>query len=37
MSDQLVIGGKSLDSRLFIGTGKYSTDAIIPEIVTRSG
>ena len=37
MSDQLVIGGKSLDSRLFIGTGKYSTDAIIPEIVTKSG
>ncbi|MBC8015279.1 MAG: thiazole synthase [Sporomusaceae bacterium] len=37
MSDHLVIGGKSLDSRLFIGTGKYSTDAIIPEIVTRSG
>lgn len=37
MSDKLVIGGKSLDSRLFIGTGKYSTDTIIPEIVTRSG
>lgn len=37
MSDQLVIGGKSLNSRLFIGTGKYSTDELIPEIVKRSG
>lgn len=37
MSDKLIIGGKSLNSRLFIGTGKYSTDAIIPEIVKKSG
>lgn len=37
MSDQLIIGGKNLDSRLFIGTGKYSTDMIIPEIIDKSG
>jgi len=37
MDDQLVIGGKKLDSRLFIGTGKYSTDAMIPEMIKRSG
>lgn len=37
VSDELIIGGKSLKSRLFIGTGKYSTDAIIPEIIRKSG
>lgn len=37
MNDNLIIGGRSLESRLFIGTGKYSTDAMIPEIITRSG
>jgi thiazole synthase len=37
MKDQLIIGGKSLDSRLFIGTGKYSADTIIPEIIKKSG
>lgn len=37
MNDNLIIGGKSLHSRLFIGTGKYSTDAMIPEIIKRSG
>lgn len=37
MNDNLIIGGRSLDSRLFIGTGKYSADAMIPEIIKRSG
>lgn len=37
MNDNLIIGGRSLESRLFIGTGKYSTDAMIPEIIARSG
>lgn len=37
MNDNLIIGGLSLESRLFIGTGKYCTDAMIPEIITRSG
>lgn len=35
--DQLMIGGTSLNSRLFIGTGKYSANAKIPEIVEKSG
>lgn len=37
MNDDLIIGGKSFQSRLFIGTGKYANDVIIPEIVERSG
>ena len=37
MSDQLMIGGQVLTSRLFIGTGKYSSDAIIPDIIEKSG
>jgi len=37
MNDLLTIGGESLESRLFIGTGKYSADTIIPEIIKRSG
>ena len=36
MSDQLVIGGKTLTSRLFLGSGKYSTNALIPSIVEAS-
>ncbi len=34
--DPLVIGGKALTSRLFIGTGKYPSDEMIPAIVARS-
>lgn len=37
MNDQFIIGGRILTSRLFIGTGKYHSDAIIPEIVKNSG
>ncbi|NLY43426.1 MAG: thiazole synthase [Clostridiaceae bacterium] len=37
MCDKLVIGDKQLDSRLFVGTGKYSNDALIPEIIEKSG
>lgn len=37
MFDQLIIGGKALDSRLFIGSGKYSLDSQIPEILKQSG
>ncbi|MBU8905814.1 thiazole synthase [Desertibacillus haloalkaliphilus] len=36
MNDQLVIGGKELSSRLFIGTGKYYSDEVIPEVINRS-
>ncbi|AIQ63384.1 thiazole synthase [Paenibacillus stellifer] len=35
--DLFHIGGKSLSSRLFIGTGKYSRNTLIPEVVEASG
>ena len=35
--DKLVIAGKELDSRLLIGTGKYSSNKLIPEVVKASG
>ncbi|OKP98338.1 thiazole synthase [Paenibacillus sp. P46E] len=37
MLDPLVIGGIPLSSRLFIGTGKYSRNTMIPEVVSASG
>jgi len=37
MDDKLVIGGKELESRLFVGTGKYSSDSLIPSILEKSG
>ncbi len=37
MGNQLVIAGKALDSRLFVGTGKYSSDTLIPEVLKKSG
>lgn len=37
MEDKLIIGGKELSSRLFIGTGKFASNRIIPEVVKRSG
>ncbi|MBW4082320.1 thiazole synthase [Paenibacillus sp. S150] len=37
MLDPFVIGGVSLSSRLFIGTGKYSRNALIPEVIASSG
>ena len=36
-TDLLTIGGQEFDSRLFIGTGKYPSDDLIPEIVAASG
>ena len=36
-NDPLIIGGVELQSRLFIGTGKYSNDALIPDICASSG
>lgn len=35
--DFLEIGGLKLKSRLFTGTGKYSSDALIPEVLEKSG
>lgn len=37
MDDKLIIGGKELKSRLFIGTGKFSNDSIIHEVIEKSG
>lgn len=37
MEDSLVIGGKVISSRLFIGTGKFSNNRLIPEVIMRSG
>ena len=37
MSDVLKIGGKELTSRLFIGTGKFASNKVIPDVVVASG
>ena len=37
MSDTLNIGGVALRSRLFIGTGKYGSDSLIPAVAEASG
>lgn len=37
MYDVLNIGGRELTSRLFLGSGKYSTNRIIPDVVAASG
>ncbi len=37
MEDALTIGGITLGSRLFIGTGKYAADTLIPDVVRASG
>ena len=34
--DKLIIGGLELTSRLFIGTGKYPTNKMIPEVIKAS-
>ena len=36
-NDTFVIGGKTLNSRLFIGTGKYGDDSLISKIAASSG
>lgn len=37
MEDKLIIGGKDLSSRLFIGTGKFPSNRIIPQVIKSSG
>ena len=37
LDDFLVLGGKKIASRLFIGTGKYGTNNLIPDIIEASG
>lgn len=36
-TDIFELGGKKLNSRLFTGTGKYTSDALISEITEQSG
>jgi len=37
MSDKLTIGGRELSSRLFLGSGKYSSNSLIPVVMEASG
>lgn len=37
MEDKLIIGGKELSSRLFLGTGKFPSNRIIPQVIKSSG
>lgn len=37
MQDPFLIGGAELQSRLFIGTGKFGDDALIPQVCEASG
>lgn len=34
--DELIIGGVKLRSRLFVGTGKYADDRVIPAVIEKS-
>lgn len=34
--DEFIIGGKELKSRLLVGTGKFSSNEIIPEVIKSS-
>jgi len=36
-NDIFEIAGKKLDSRLFIGTGKYASDSMIPDVCQSTG
>ncbi len=37
MNDQLIIGGKTIGSRLITGSGKYRDDSIIGEVLQAAG
>lgn len=37
MEDKLIIGGTEVNSRLFIGTGKFHSNRVIPDLIKRSG
>ncbi|MEA3317348.1 MAG: thiazole synthase [Bacteroidota bacterium] len=36
MKDELIIGGKVIKSRLFIGTGKYASKKLVSEVIRSS-
>ncbi len=33
--DKLVLGGHEFSSRLLVGTGKYGSNNILPEVIKR--
>ncbi|TYQ18392.1 UNVERIFIED_CONTAM: thiazole-phosphate synthase [Acetivibrio alkalicellulosi] len=37
MYDKLVIGGREINSRLLVGTGKFPSNSIIPDVIMGSG
>ena len=37
MNDELVIGGKTFTNRLFTGTGKFSSNDLIAQMLEASG
>lgn len=37
MQDKLIIGGREFDSRLFVGTGKFSSNKLMLESILASG
>lgn len=37
MEDNLILGGKTLTSRFFLGTGKFSRKKVMEEAIVRSG
>lgn len=37
MEDRLMIGGREVKSRLFVGTGKFSSNRMIPIVIESSG
>jgi len=37
VEDKLIIGGTEISSRLFIGTGKFPSNMIFPEVIKKSG
>ncbi|MDQ2085932.1 thiazole synthase [Herbivorax sp. ANBcel31] len=36
MNDKLIIGGVEIKSRLFVGTGKFSSNRMIPDVIRSS-
>lgn len=37
MEERLIIGGVEITSRLFIGTGKFPNNRLIPDVIKKSG
>lgn len=37
MKDKLIIGGREITSRLFLGTGKFPNNRCIPDVIKMSG